>query len=159
MPFPGNDLGRLWHCPSARAYPGDTFFKNGKYGFFSYVMNLDLKLKSTICNNIVNNQYTYPEMPRLGAIRKPSDTVLLTEATFSPSKENFVNSPDRNGIFPAVRWSYFPKRHAEGGNLVFLDGHAALFKRSYVYNPTPTCSGRGEKMNPDVILNPNRDLP
>jgi prepilin-type N-terminal cleavage/methylation domain-containing protein/prepilin-type processing-associated H-X9-DG protein len=159
MPYPGNDKGRLWHCPSAKAASGDTFLANGRYGFFSYVMNLDLKLRTTICNGVVGNQYNYPDMPRLGAIRRPSDTVLMTEVAFSPTLENYTSTPNRNGIFPAARWSYFAKRHSEGGNLVFMDGHAAFFKWSYVYNPTPSCGGRGEKLNPDVWWNPNRDLP
>jgi len=39
---------------------------------------------------------------------------------------------------------------------VFIDGHASFFKRSYITNGL---SGREEKFNPDVIWNPNRDVP
>ena len=81
----------------------------------------------------------------------------LTEATFSPTMENFVDSPDRNGIFPAARWNRFIKRHNDRGNIVFVDGHASAFKWDYVYNKNST--SREEKFNPDIIWNPNRDIP
>ena len=88
-------------------------------------------------------------------------TVLLTEAAFSPTLETaYISSADRNGIFPAARWSRFSQRHNKGGNLVFVDGHSAFFKHSYVYNfSPPTSEGRLEKFNPDVMWNPNRDIP
>jgi prepilin-type processing-associated H-X9-DG protein len=85
--------------------------------------------------------------------------VLLTEVTFSPNLENYVASPDRNGIFPAARWSYFPRRHNDRGTLVFLDGHAAIYKWEYVYNKNPTPVARSEKLNSDIWWNPNRDIP
>ena len=46
------------------------------------------------------------------------------------------------------------QRHSHrGGNLGFLDGHASFFKRSYITNGPAT---REEKLNPDVVWNPNR---
>ena len=85
---------------------------------------------------------------------------MLTEVTFSPNLENFLTAPNpnpANGIMPAARWTYFPKRHDNRGNLVFLDGHAATFSWNYVFNPNP---GREEKLtNPDIWWNPNRDKP
>ncbi len=157
MPFPGNGIGNMWHCPTAKAASGDTFLANGKFGFFSYALNLDLKLNSSVCNGVVGNSAVYPNMPRLGSMRRPSETVLLTETTFSPSLENYVASPNQNGIQPAVRWAYFPKRHSGRGILVFLDGHSAAFDRDYVFNKNPTCI-RDEKLNGDIWWNPNRDL-
>jgi prepilin-type N-terminal cleavage/methylation domain-containing protein/prepilin-type processing-associated H-X9-DG protein len=156
MPFPGNAYAKLWHCPKARAAGSDAFLKGGSFGFFSYVLNIDLKLKSSIRNGVVGNSYSYPDMPKLSAVRNASSVVLLTEATFSPSLENFVGEPNRNGIFPAARWQRFAKRHSDRGTMVFLDGHSALLPWSYVYKENT--ADREEKFNPDVIWNPNRDL-
>jgi len=157
LPFPGNGVGKIWHCAAAKAAGTDSFLKEGSFGFFSYGMNLDLKLKSSLRNNVVGNSFDYPAMPRLGSIRNPSSVVLLTEATFSPTMENFVASPERNGIFPSARWTRFIKRHNDRGNIVFVDGHASAFKWDYVYNKNAT--SREEKFNSDVIWNPNRDIP
>jgi prepilin-type N-terminal cleavage/methylation domain-containing protein/prepilin-type processing-associated H-X9-DG protein len=156
LPFPGG-VGPFWHCPAAKAAGTDRFLRGGSFGFFSIVMNLDLKLLSSIRNNVQGNSFEYPEMPRLGAIPAPSATVLLTDSAFSPSLEPYTSSPDRNGIFPAGRSSHFAQRHSNrGANLVFIDGHAAAFKRSYITNGT---TDREEKFNPDVFWNPNRDRP
>ena len=156
LPFPGG-TGKIWHCASAKASGNDNFFKGGSFGFFSYVMNLDLKLVSTIRNNVQGNSFEYPAMPKLGAMKNPSATVLLVDAVFSPTLESFPSSPDRNGIFPAARSERFTNRHNDaGGNLAFVDGHAVFFRRSYITNGT---ASREEKFNADVIWNPNRDVP
>ncbi len=159
MPFPGG-LGKIWECPAARAADRDPFLQGGHYGFFSYVMDLDLKLKSSIDNGVLGNSYSYPNMPKLGTIRKPSATVLLTEAAFSPTLETYVSSPAGNGIFPAARWERFSKRHggeSGGGNIVFIDGHSQFYSYKYVYNDKPVGDARKEKFNPDIFWNPNRD--
>ncbi len=154
LPFPGG-RGGFWHCPAAKAGAQDRFLQNGAFGFFSMVMNVDLKLQSTIRNNVQGNTFEYPEMPRLSAIPNTSGTVLLTDGAFSPTLESYTATPQRNGIFPAGRSSHFAQRHSNrGGNLVFVDGHAAFYKRSYITNGT---SSREEKFNVDVVWNPNRD--
>jgi prepilin-type N-terminal cleavage/methylation domain-containing protein/prepilin-type processing-associated H-X9-DG protein len=155
LPFPGG-VGKIWQCPSAKASPSDTFLQSGSFGFFSYVMNLDLKLKSTIDNGVQGNSFVYPNMPKLGNLRNPSAVVLLTEVAFSPTLEAYTSTPSRNGIFPASRWSYFPKRHNDRGTLVFVDGHSQIFKWNYVVNPA---GGRKELFNADIFWNPNRDVP
>jgi prepilin-type processing-associated H-X9-DG protein len=159
FPFPGNGIGKLWHCPSAKSAASDVFLQSGSFGFFSHVMNLDLKLKSDICaNGVVGNSAVYPNMPKLSTIRMPSATVLLAEVAFSPTLETYVgSSASRNGIFPAARWTYFSKRHNDRGVLVFLDGHSAMFTWKYVYNANPSCS-RVEVFNADIWWNPNRDV-
>jgi prepilin-type processing-associated H-X9-DG protein len=88
----------------------------------------------------------------------------LTEQAFSPTHETYLpgGSGDwaRNGIFPCARSYRFAQRHSgnKGGNLVFIDGHSAYFKRSYITNGAPNDSGanRAEKRNGDVIWNINR---
>ena len=154
LPFPG-DKGKAWHCPTARAHANDNFMKGGSFGFFSYCMNLDLKLRTSIDNGVQSNCFDYPAMPKLATLRPPSAIVLLVDAAFSPTKESFTSTPDRNGIFPAARSDRFCMRHNDGGSLVFVDGHAAIFKRSYITNGLPD---RKEKFNSDVIWNPNRDI-
>lgn len=163
MPFPGN-RGKFWHCPAAR--PASTDFESkGKFGFFSYGMNLDLKLLKSIRRGVANgNSFPYPAMPKMGSVPQPSATVLLTDIAFSPSLETFTSNPGDNGIFPAARHDRFTVRHGGGaatggGNLVFIDGHAAFFKRSYITNGLPPGGlGRVEKKLSDVIWNPNRDV-
>src|SRR5205807_860228 len=67
-PFPGNGVGKIWQCPSARASDGDVFGpgtpgEGGIFGFFTYVMNLDLKLNADICAHaVIGNSPVYPNM-------------------------------------------------------------------------------------------------
>ena len=155
LPMPGNDIGKLWQCAKARIAPVDTSVMagSGRFGVFSYVMNLDLKLKSSVAGGVVNNSYAYPTMPMMSEIRHPSETVLITEASVSQSLEP-GGSKDTIGVMPGARWTYFPKRHDGRGQIVFIDGHAAPFAQDYVVNPA---GGKVEKMNPDIWWNPNRD--
>jgi prepilin-type N-terminal cleavage/methylation domain-containing protein/prepilin-type processing-associated H-X9-DG protein len=163
-PFPGNDVGKIWMCPSAMtAGKNDNFAPGtsgvgGKYGFFCYVMNIDLKATTPITSSY--GKLPYPLMPKLSQVRQSAATVLLTETTFSPTLENYLpggtSDTARNGIFPCNRSYVFPKRHnGRGGNLVFLDGHAEFYKRSYITNGAPDNNGanRAEKDNGDVIWN------
>jgi prepilin-type N-terminal cleavage/methylation domain-containing protein/prepilin-type processing-associated H-X9-DG protein len=165
MPFPNNSQSRIWECPSAfagdpaGAFAGSTGPTDA--GYFSYVMNIDLKDVSPM-----GGSYTamdYPQMPKVGQVRKPSSTVLLTECLFSPSQE--LDAPDtssgRNGIFPAARHARFSYRHPAlspangGGNLVFIDGHAQFYKRSSITNGSHSDGGtsRIERNNSEVVWN------
>jgi prepilin-type N-terminal cleavage/methylation domain-containing protein len=158
LPFPGNGIGKIYECPSAPVSPNDHFLNGGQYGFFSYCMNIDLKLNSSIINAVTGaNEFPYPTMPKLGQIRFPSATVFITEEAFSPTMENYTATPADNGIYPCERWTNFPKRHNQGGALCFMDGHAGIFKWSYVYNPNAS-PARLEVMNPDIWWDPNRDI-
>jgi prepilin-type processing-associated H-X9-DG protein len=153
LPFPGG-TGSFWHCPAARSTADDPFLRDGRYGFFSLVMNQDLKLLGSIRTETERNTFDYPAMPRLGTIPNPAVTVLLTDVAFSPTLEPYTPAPQRNGVFPAGRSAQFSQRHSSrGANIVFVDGHASFFKRSYITNGGPA---RGEKFNPDVVWNPNR---
>jgi prepilin-type N-terminal cleavage/methylation domain-containing protein len=157
LPFP-NGKGKVWHCPAAASDdPTSAFKQAGQFGFFSYCMNIDLKATTPIGGSY--GKMPYPTMPKLSTVPNVAATVLLTEQAFSPTHEKYVSDPDRNGIFPCARSYRFSQRHANvGGNLVFIDGHSAYFKRSYITNGAPNDSGanRAEKRNPDVIWNINR---
>ncbi len=154
-PFPGNGNGKIWMCPATSVSSSDNFLQGGKFGFFSTVMNIDLKATTPLASSY--GKLAYPDMPKLTSVPQSSATVILTEAAFSPSQENIMpvsTDAARNGIFPCNRSYVFPKRHGgTGGILVFLDGHSSYFKRSYVTNGAPDNSGanRAEKDNPDII--------
>ena len=153
FPFPGNGKGKMWICPTAQFSPTDLasgFLAGGGDGIFSYVMDLDLKLKSSINNGVVGNAPFWPNMPKMGSVRSPTAQVFVFDATFSPTLEGGRNS----GTYPSARFDYFPTRHSKGGVICFLDGHAAYYKQSYVTNGAV---GRVEGKNSDIWWNPNRD--
>jgi prepilin-type N-terminal cleavage/methylation domain-containing protein/prepilin-type processing-associated H-X9-DG protein len=164
-PFPQNGVGKIWMCPSIQLSAADqnltSFLAGGQYCFFSYVMDIDLKLQSAIRHGVLGNSYNYPSMPKLNRIRFPSAQVFLTEFCFSPTLENWtgVSSNPQMGAFPTCRWTYFPKRHSNQGVLVFVDGHSQMYKYDYVYGADPNGGdSRAEKLNPDIWWNPNRDI-
>jgi prepilin-type N-terminal cleavage/methylation domain-containing protein/prepilin-type processing-associated H-X9-DG protein len=169
-PLPNNGIGKIWQCPTAQATESDlngpgefgstsSAGDGGKFGVFSYVMDLDMKLKSAIKNGVVGNIYTYPSMPKLTAFRYPSAQVVLFEQAFSPHLETYTPTPARNGILPSQRWNVFAQRHNTGANIVFMDGHSARFKYDYVYGADPSGGdSRAEKLNSDIWWNPNRDV-
>jgi prepilin-type N-terminal cleavage/methylation domain-containing protein/prepilin-type processing-associated H-X9-DG protein len=154
-PFPGNGKGKMWVCSAAQSASADStlFLANGKDGFFSYVMDLDLKLKSDIKNGVTANSYAYPSMPKLSSLKFVSSQVFMFDATFSPTLEGGRNS----GTYPSERCDYFPKRHSQGGVIGFMDGHAAFFKCSYVTNGYQSLGSREEARLPDIYWDPNRD--
>jgi prepilin-type N-terminal cleavage/methylation domain-containing protein/prepilin-type processing-associated H-X9-DG protein len=160
LPFPGNGIGKIWHCPTATAASSTIFLQGGAFGVFSYCMNIDLKATTPITDSY--GKLKYPQMPKLTQVPNVSATVLLTEQAFNPTTETYLpgGSGDysRNGIYPCNRSYTFPQRHSTGGNLVFMDGHSSFYKRSYITNGAPDDSGadRAEKINPDVIWNINR---
>ncbi len=161
LPFP-TGKGKFWHCNSAKIKDSDiaAFPSRGSYGFFSYVMNIDLKLKSSIDNGVQGNQYDWPGMPKLGGLPSPSATVMLLDGVFNPVTETWGEPSPSIGAMPAARHNRFAGRHngpgtSAGGNIMFTDGHAAFFKRSSITNGG---TGRKERMASDVIWNPSRDI-
>lgn len=166
LPFPNNGIGKIWHCPSIKTSASDTFVDGGQYGFFSYMMNLDLKALGPIVSGY--QSMSYPQEPKISDLRNAAATVMLTEAVFSPSTETttpegdvlYTSSTAGNfATFPACRWTYFAWRHIDNrGNLMFIDGHAASFKHSYVFNNVNwSSSQRQESDNWDIIWNPHRN--
>ena len=153
FPFPGNDKGRMWICPTAQFASDDinsAFLAGGAYGIFCYVMDLDIKLNSSINNGVIGNAPFWPNGVKMTPIRNPSAQVFMFDATFSPTLEGGRNS----GTYPAARFDYFTQRHNLGGVIGFVDGHAAYFKQNYVTNG---CVGRVEGQNSDIWWNPNRN--
>lgn len=166
MPFPNNAVGKIWHCPQIKVAANDNYMSGGKFGFFSYEMNIDLKALTYIHSGYQSMTYNPPSSmgePQISQIRNPAATVMLTEAVFSPTLEATtpegvaIPTPAQNGTFPASRWDYFAWRHMDNmGNLMFIDGHAASFHHNYVFNTNPTPDSRDEKDNPDIIWDPYR---
>jgi prepilin-type N-terminal cleavage/methylation domain-containing protein/prepilin-type processing-associated H-X9-DG protein len=158
LPRPGKGP-EIFNCPVAKLAAKESLLKGGAFGSFSYAMNVDLKLRSTIKNGVQGNSYEYPGTPKIEDFRSAASTVLFVDAAYSPKLENYTADPTRNGAFPAVRSERFTKRHSDlGGNLIFVDGHAGFFKRDYVVDTKATTPSVEEKFNPDIIWNPNRDV-
>ena len=152
FPLPGNGIGKMWVCPASQYVDADISggFRSLDEGFFSYVMDLDLKLKSSIANGVQGNGYNWPGGVKQTTIRNPSAQVFIFDAKYSPTLEGGRNS----GTYPAGRFDYFPSRHSKGGVIGFLDGHSAYYKQSVVVAGS---SGRTEGLNPEIWWNPNRD--
>jgi prepilin-type N-terminal cleavage/methylation domain-containing protein len=151
MPFPGIK-GKIWECPSAQmalttVAGTSTPILQGKgdNGFFSYVMNIDLKREAN-----GTSAQPYPNMPALTAFRQPSATVFMYDCVFDPVTEVVNGSPDYNSVNPANRQNSYAARHNGGGVINFLDGHDAYFQDYYVTN-SRSSGGEGEPLNPDII--------
>jgi len=152
LPFPGGN-GRIWECPSASMAlntVANILAGNGKDGFFSYVMNIDLKREADGTTPIP--YLNHPNMPKMTAFKQPSATVLMYDCVFDPVTEVVNGSPGYNSVNPANRQNSFASRHNQGGMINFLDGHCAYFKTSYIQNNgNGSSGGEGEPLLPDVI--------
>ena len=163
MPFPGGK-GPLWECPSASMSDNtiNTILQAaqnapqanvpGSAGFFSYAMNIDLKRIGDDGSGSYSTSMPYPGMPKLTSFSKISATVFLFDVVFDPVTEVVNGSPQFNSVNPANRWRSFAARHNKGGQINFLDGHAAFFKTSYVQD-NPSNNGNNEPLLSDIIWN------
>jgi prepilin-type N-terminal cleavage/methylation domain-containing protein/prepilin-type processing-associated H-X9-DG protein len=155
MPFPGGK-GHIWECPSATM--ADSTIQNilspadnspnglpGGTGFFSYVMNIDLKRSSD-----GTTPMNYPAMPKISSFKQTSATVFMFDMVFDPVTEVVNGSPQYNSVNPAGRQRSFAARHAGGGVINFLDGHASFYKDTYVTN-NPSSGGYNEPLVSDII--------
>ena len=147
LPFPGG-VGKMWHCSSANMTISDiqNVSGGGVNGFFSYVMNIDLKKADSA--GVTGGNMTYPSMPKLTSIPQSSATVFMTDQYFN-STEGPANA--FYSVNPASRWRSFPKRHStKGGILVFMDGHSAYYKQAVINNQQ---ADGNEPLLGDVIWN------
>jgi prepilin-type N-terminal cleavage/methylation domain-containing protein/prepilin-type processing-associated H-X9-DG protein len=158
MPFPGGK-GPIWECASASMSLNTVENVNllspadnaplaglpGSAGFFSIAMNIDLKRGQ-------DDNFTAiaPSLPKMTAFQKPSATVFMFDMVFDPITEKVNGSPQYNSVNPAGRQHSFAARHAGGGIINFLDGHASYFKDTYVTN-NPSNGGENEPLLPDII--------
>jgi prepilin-type N-terminal cleavage/methylation domain-containing protein/prepilin-type processing-associated H-X9-DG protein len=157
LPFPGGK-GPIWECPSASMSQATIFGLlqpadhspngiPGGTGFFSYVMNIDLKRDSDGVSAL-----SYPRMPKLTSFHNPSATVFMFDQVFDPATEVVNDAPGYDSVNPAARQNSFASRHSKGGIINFLDGHAAFFKTAYIQNNgVSSPGGEGEPLLPDVI--------
>jgi prepilin-type processing-associated H-X9-DG protein len=155
MPFPGNK-GAMWECPSASMTPetirtilavsdNSPNGMPGGTGFFSYVMNIDLKRGRDGTTPV-----PYPSMPKLTTFKQPCSTVFMFDMVFDPVTEIVNTAPQYNSVNPAGRQRSFASRHEKGGVINFLDGHVGYFKTSYVQD-NPSTGGFNEPLVSDVI--------
>jgi prepilin-type N-terminal cleavage/methylation domain-containing protein/prepilin-type processing-associated H-X9-DG protein len=153
IPFPGGK-GKIWHCPSAFMSSGtimNGLSGNGTDGFFSYDMNLDLKMDPTVPTGLT--KMTYPAMPKATTFRQPVATVFMFDCVFDPVTEVVNSSPQYNSVNPANRQNSFASRHNQGGVINFFDGHSQYYKNTYVKG-TPSGGGKLEPLLPDIIWDP-----
>jgi len=155
MPFPGAK-GPIWECPSASMsqatiltllQPADNSPTGipGGTGFFSYIMNIDLKREMDGISAL-----PYPRMPKLTSFHNPSATVFMFDQVFDPATEVVNSAPGYDSVNPAARQNSFASRHSKGGVITFLDGHSSYFKTSYIQS-NPSSGGENEPLLPDVI--------
>ena len=152
MPFPGGK-GKMWHCPSASMNDGEfaVLASGGAGGFFSYAFNIDLKRDAS------GSAMSYPVMPKMSGIRKPTQTVLMFDVVFNPVREVVNSSPQFNSVNPANRFRSIGTRHDGGTVINVLDGHSSYFKINAVTNASAgTWSVNGEPLNPTIYWDPNR---
>jgi prepilin-type N-terminal cleavage/methylation domain-containing protein len=156
MPFPGGQ-GPSWECPSAIMTLGTVaagapngLTGQGDDGFFSYVMNIDLKRSADGTTSLA-----YPTMPKMTQLAKPSATVFMFDELFDPVTEPQLDptSSTYNSVNPADRQNSFASRHNLGGVINFMDGHAALYKTNYIRG-VASSGGENEPVLPDVIWDP-----
>ena len=157
IPFP-NDKGKIWECPGAGMTPGtvqNVLSGKGAHGFFSYQMNLDLKIDPSVAG--FATRLPYPRMPKVTTFRQPVATVFLFDGVFDPATEVVNTAPQFNSVNPANRQNSFAARHSKGGIINFFDGHAKYYKTSYVQSAPGAGAppgGKGEAILPDIIWDP-----
>jgi len=155
LPFPGGK-GKIYECPSAMMTDVDvatvTAAAGNSLGFFSYVMNIDLKRRDP--NYGTADCYTYPEMPKVTKVPKPTDTVFMFDTVFNPTTEVVNSSPQFNSVNPANRWRSMASRHTKGGIINFLDGHAGFYKTDAVQAGGTMSGSAAELPGAPLIWNP-----
>ena len=155
IPYPSG-VGKIYSCPAAQLVGSDFATLNGTGagadGFFSFVMNIDLKRQTP--GYATANAYPYPHMPKLVNISKPVDTVFMFDCVFSPSQEVVNGSPQYNSVNPANRWRSFASRHSNGGDINFLDGHVGYYKTAAVQAGGTMTGSAQEVAGSPLIWNP-----
>ncbi len=132
FPFPGGKAP-FWQCPAANMPAGDIqqVEGGGIGGFFSYVMNIDLKRSFTTVGSAPGGNLAYPLEPKIITLAHPSATVFMEDAVFNYAEGQAVGYASGNYSYsmqPALRWRSFPMRHnGSGGVLTFCDGHCREF--------------------------------
>jgi len=143
---------KIWECPAADMTTSEAqtvITAGGGLGFFSYVMNIDLKRVGST-TSVNKNSSGQPIMPKITALPHPTATVFMFDQAFNPVTEVINGSPQFNSVNPADRQNTFAGRHNKGGIINFFDGHAAYFKTTYIQS-NPSTGGENEPLLSDVI--------
>ncbi len=104
----------LFTCPSAKL-PATTVRVTAP--FFSLAMNSKL-IRGDV-------------RPKIGAIQRPSQTVLFTESGIPGEAKYHPNQATYNGQ-PFAFANRYSARHSQSGNLVFSDGHSENLRGNVV---------------------------
>ena len=143
-PGPMNpNTGKIWICPSATMTTASyqALADGGQWGFFSMDANIDLK-------GTAKGGFSYPNMPKVINLPKPSATVQFFDCAFNPLTEIVNGSPQYNSDNPANRFRSIANRHTAGTVMSFVDGHAIYFK---IFSVTNNPGNASEPQNPDII--------
>jgi prepilin-type N-terminal cleavage/methylation domain-containing protein/prepilin-type processing-associated H-X9-DG protein len=161
MPFPGRAGSPVWFCPSATMTDAQVAMLAGEsppgvYGFFAYAQPIDLnKVIGSATPTTEGTNMTYPQMPKITSLPKPSATVMLFDQCFNPATEIDNGSPLYNSENPADRFKSLASRHNKGAVLAFCDGHSGYYKDYYLTNDanfgTSLEANEGGPAVPDVI--------
>jgi prepilin-type N-terminal cleavage/methylation domain-containing protein/prepilin-type processing-associated H-X9-DG protein len=108
------EKGSLFTCPSAKL-PAAAVRVTAP--FFSLAMN----------SKLIRNDFR----PKIGAIQRPSQTVLFTETGIPGEAKFHPNQATYNGQ-PFAFANRYSARHALSGNLVFADGHSENLRGNLV---------------------------
>jgi hypothetical protein len=130
----------------------NTIAGGGAEGFFSYVMNIDLKRAQPGYANA--DAFNYPAMPKLSGIPNASSTVMMFDTVFNPNTEVVNSSPQFNSVNPANRWRSFAARHENGGIANFIDCHAEFVKLVVATNSGTMSGNAQEYPGAKLVWNP-----
>jgi prepilin-type N-terminal cleavage/methylation domain-containing protein/prepilin-type processing-associated H-X9-DG protein len=134
--------GSLFHCPAAK-FPADAETPTGTQAYFSIAMNSKLIGSGSATMRVI-------------AVRQPSQTVfflenrLLGEPMVDPGQVR-DSDPNNNLGQPSSYANRFVARHANVGNLSFVDGHVESLTGFKVVDTTPG-PNRGKAILPQVNL-------
>jgi prepilin-type N-terminal cleavage/methylation domain-containing protein/prepilin-type processing-associated H-X9-DG protein len=125
----------LFHCPSAPFTPSTAL---DSFVYFSTAMNSKLITGAALT-------------VRINTIKLPSNTVIFLENRLSGDPMVDGNQAKNDLGQPSSFANRFAARHAKSGNLVFADGHAAIYKGTRVVQ-TEAGSDEGKAIVPQTEI-------
>jgi len=119
-----NKARNIFHCPTALSQPVDSNINLNTRCMFQYGMNSKGMWEQ-------NGTVSVPIL-KTSAVRNPSAFVMFSDNRVITSDCPAWNPSNTTLGSPQNYTSRFSKRHSNGGNIAFSDGHAAHFKYDYV---------------------------
>jgi prepilin-type N-terminal cleavage/methylation domain-containing protein/prepilin-type processing-associated H-X9-DG protein len=133
------DENSLFHCPTARLANNPNLVQNGPYLYFSIAMNS--KLIQGTAKTI-----------KLAAVQQSAATVFFLENRLDGETMVDLQQATTDLGQPSSYANRFAARHAGGGNLAFVDGHAQGYKGAKVVQCTPGDPNEGKAVLPQTEI-------